>query len=92
MTARNLVTDGGSWVTAADSIAIVGGRNVPLVLLERSARSPDFVSSPGCSEFACPHIVDGLDHATGLELLPDGRLAIAANGSLLLVRPTELPE
>jgi len=93
LSARNLVTTDSRWVGGADSAAIVGDTSEPLVLVNIPTSANDFVTYPGGGpDAAYPHVADQLERATGLELLPDGRLAIAANGRLLLVRPTDLPD
>ena len=93
LSARNLVTTDSRWVAGDDSAAIVGDTSEPLVLVNTPTSASDFVTYPGGGpDAAYPHVADQLERATGLELLPDGRLAIAANGRLLLVRPMDLPD
>ena len=93
MNSRNLVTKDSRWVAGDDSAAIVGDTSEPLVLVTTSKGADDFVTyAGGGADGGRPQIADQLERATGLELMPDGRLAIAANGRLLLVRPTDLPD
>ena len=84
----------GSWVAGDESVSVAAsdGGDGPLVLVRTDADSDDFVTYPVPGDAIHPHITEPLDRATGLAVLPDGRLAIAANGQLLLVRPTTLPD
>jgi hypothetical protein len=88
VTDRDDEITGGRYVAGDDSVAVAatGVAYLPLVLVRTGDVSGDFVTSPSDSMLAHPRIADRLYRATGLALLPDGRLAIAANVQLLLVR------
>jgi hypothetical protein len=79
----------GRYVAGDDCVAVAATEvwYLPLVLVRTGDDSGDFVTSPSDSMLAHPRVAERLYRATGLALLPDGRLAIAANGQLLLVRP-----
>jgi len=86
---RNQESKGGSWVAGDESagVAVPEGVDGPLVLVRTDTDSNDFVTYPVMGDAIHPHLTEPLYRATGLAVLPDGRLAVAANGQLLLVRP-----
>jgi hypothetical protein len=88
---RDRVSERGSYVAGDDSVAIVQSGSVPLVPVRSPDRTGGFVTYPVGVDAEHPRIVDRLYGASGLVLLPDGRLGIAADGRLSLVRPTMLP-
>jgi len=84
---RNLEIAGGSWVAGDESVSVAPSEGVgPMVLVHTDTDSSDFVTYPVMGDAIHPHIAEPLYRATGLAVLPDGRLAIAANGRLLLFR------
>jgi hypothetical protein len=85
---RNRESKGGSWVAGNESVGVATteGFNSPLVLVHTDTDSSDFVTYPVPGDAIHPHLAEPLYRATGLTVLPDGRLAIAANGRLLLFR------
>lgn len=85
---RNREIKGGSWVAGDESVGVAAteGFNSPLVLVHTETDSSDFVTYPVPGDAIHPHLAEPLYRATGLAVLPDGRLAIAANGQLLFVR------
>ena len=89
VTERDDEITGGRYVAGHESVALAATEvwYLPLVLVRTGDDSGDFVTSPSDSMLAHPRVAERLYRATGFALLPDGRLAIAANGQLLLVRP-----
>ena len=89
MTDRNSESKGGSLGRRQRERGRGGNRRVQQPLWSSSIRmadSSDFVTYPVMGDAIHPHIAEPLYRATGLAVLLDGRLAIAANGRLLLFR------
>ena len=84
---------GGQWVESGIAMALTPSPSlvVPFVLMRERYGIQGWVTYqvPGDAEH--PRVVDGLVSPQGLALLPDGRLAIAANGRLILYRPRSRP-
>jgi len=84
---------GGHWVDSGISMALTPSPSlvVPFVLVRERYGSEGWVTYQVMGDAEQPRVVDGLVSPQGLALLPDGRLAIVANGQLILYRPRSAP-
>jgi hypothetical protein len=82
---------GGQWVETGTAVALAPAPSlvVPLVLMRDGVQG--WVTDQVMFDAEHPRIVDGLISPQGLALLPDGRLAIVANGELMLYWPGSTP-
>ena len=80
---------GAQWVDSGISMALTPSSSlaVPFVLMRERYGSEGWVTYQVMGDAEHPRVVDGLVSPQGLALLPDGRLAIVANGQLILYRP-----
>jgi hypothetical protein len=84
---------GGQWVESGISMALTPSPSlvVPFVLMRERYGSGGWVTYQVAGDAEHPRVVDGLVSPQGMALLPDGRLAIVANGRLTLYRPQSRP-
>ena len=84
---------GGQWVESGLAMALTPRSSlvVPFVLMRERYGTQGWVTYQVMVDAQHPRVVDGLVGPQGLALLPDGRLAIVANGQLILYRPGSRP-
>ena len=84
---------GGQWVESGISVALTPSPSlvVLFVLMRERNGTEGWVTYQVMGDAEHPRVVDGLVSPQGLALLPDGRLAIVANGQLILYRPRSNP-
>jgi len=84
---------GGQWVESGISMALTPSPSlvVPFVLMRERYGTQGWVTYQVAGDAEHPRVVDDLVSPQGLAILPDGRLAIVANGQLILYRPRSRP-
>jgi len=79
----------GQYVGGDDVVAVIPRRSGGILLYQRGTTGWVAWCCGGHGERF--HILDGLLSPRGLAVLPDGRLAVSANGRVTLYRPDSLP-